>query len=55
MFNFDKREWLMLAITLSVTAFGIAMYIAAGNPGGPLSKHGGFGLAQERAYYPPRH
>ena len=49
MFNFNKRELLMLAATLSVTAFGIALYVAAENPAGSLARHGGFNPAQEQA------
>jgi hypothetical protein len=48
-FNFNKRELLMLAATLSVTAFGIALYVAADNPAGSLARHGGFNPAQEQA------
>ena len=48
-FNFNRRELLMLAATLSVTAFGIALYVAADNPGGSLARHGGFNPAQEQA------
>jgi hypothetical protein len=48
-FSFNKRELLMLAATLSVTAFGIALYIAADNPAGSLARRGGLHPAQEQA------
>jgi hypothetical protein len=49
-FDFNKRELLMLAVTLSVTGFGIALYVAAGNPGGALAKRSGLNPIQEQAY-----
>jgi hypothetical protein len=48
-FSFNKRELLMLAATLSVTAFGIVLYIAADNPGGPLTRHRLLDPAQAQA------
>jgi hypothetical protein len=56
MFNFDKRDLVILAVALCVAAvlgvwaaFGIVGYIAAANPNDPITKAGGLSPAQERA------
>jgi hypothetical protein len=56
MFNFDKRDLVILAVALCVAAvlcvwgaFGLAGYLAANNPNDPLTKAGGLSPAQERA------
>jgi hypothetical protein len=56
MFNFDKRDLMLLAVALCVAgvlgvwgAFGLAGYLAANNPNDPLAKAGGLSPAQERA------
>ena len=55
MFDFDKRELVILAVALTVAvvlgvwaAFGIAEYLAADNPNDPLTKAGGLSPAQQR-------
>ena len=59
MFDFDKRELLMLAGGLVVAvvlgvwaAFGIAGYLAADSQNDPLTKAGGLSPAQQRALEP---
>jgi hypothetical protein len=56
MFDFDKRDLVILAVALCVAgvlgvwgAFGLVGYLAAANPNDPLSKQGGLSPAQERA------
>jgi hypothetical protein len=56
MFNFGKRDLVLLAVALCVAAvlgvwaaFGIAGYLAAANPNDPLAKQGGLSPAQDRA------
>lgn len=56
MFNFDKRDLLILAAALCVAAvmgvwgaFRLVGYLAADNPNDPLTKQGGLSPTQERA------
>jgi hypothetical protein len=55
-FNFDKRDLVILAVALCVAAvlgvwgaFGLAGYLAANNPNDPLTTAGGLSPAQDRA------
>jgi hypothetical protein len=56
MFDFDKRDLVILAVALCMAAvlgvwgaFRLVGYLAANNPNDPLTKAGGVSPAQDRA------